>query len=75
MSWYLQVVPKLVNSIWTFGFNIIEPTLLRMVGVNASRPLRFNDTNSPYISDRMAWYLEVVDVAICRVTHDQIESL
>ena len=43
----LQVVSEPVGSIWTFGFTAIEPTLLRVVGMDTSRPLHFSSINFP----------------------------
>ena len=67
---HLQVVSKPVGSISTFGFTAIEPTLFRVGGKDTSRPLHFDGTNFPYYSDRMACYLEAVDLGVWRVTHD-----
>jgi hypothetical protein len=38
--------------------------------MDTHRPPHFDDTNFPYYSARMAYYLEVVDLGVWRVTHD-----
>jgi hypothetical protein len=60
----LQVVSEPIGSIWTFGFNAVEPTLFRVVGMDTFRPPHFDGTNFPYYKARMAYHLEVVDLGV-----------
>jgi hypothetical protein len=38
--------------------------------MDTHRPSHFDDTNFSYYSDRMACYIEVVDLGVWRVTRD-----
>jgi hypothetical protein len=59
-KWYL----KPVDSIWTFGFTAVEPTLFRVLDKDTSRPPHFDGTNFPYYKARMACHLEAVDLGV-----------
>ena len=59
-----QLVSEPVGLIWTFGFTGVEPTLIRVVGIDTSRPPYFDGTNFPYYKARMACHLEVVDLGV-----------
>ena len=61
---FLQLVSEQVGSIWTFGLTSIEPTLLRVVGMDTSWPPHFDGTNFPYYKARMACNLEAIDLGV-----------
>ena len=64
-----------VGSIRTLGLTAVEPPPLRVVEMDTSRPPHFDGTNFPYYRARMACYLEMVDLGVWRVTHDEIKSI
>jgi hypothetical protein len=41
--------------------------------MDTHRPPHFDSTNFPYYSARMACYLEVVDLGVCRITRDRMK--
>ena len=43
--------------------------------MNTSGPPYFDGTNFPYYKSRMAYHLEVVDLGIWRVTHDEMKPI
>jgi hypothetical protein len=53
----------------------VEPTLFRVVGIDTFRPLHFDSTNFPYYKDRMACYLEAIDLGVWRVTRDGMKPI
>jgi len=69
------VVSELVGSIWTFGLIAVEPTLLRVIGMDTARPPHFDGTNFSYYNARMACHLEAVDLGVWRVTHDGMKPI
>jgi hypothetical protein len=69
------VVSKPVTSIWTFGLTAFELTLLRVVGMDTSRPLHFDGTNFSYYKARMACYLEAVDLGVWRLNCDGMKPI
>ena len=71
----LQLVSESVGSIWTFGLTVVEPTLVRVVGMDTSRPSHFDGTNFLYYKARMACHLEVVDLGVWRVTRDGMKPI
>ena len=71
----LQLVSEPVGSIWTFGLTAVEPTLLRVVGMDTARPPQFDSTNFLYYKARMACHLEAVDLGVWRVTRDGMKSI
>ena len=60
---------------WTLGLIAFEPTPLREVGMDTSRPPHFDGTNFPYYSARMACFLEAVDLGVWRVTRDGMKPI
>ena len=58
-----------------FGLTAVELTLLRVVGMDTSRPPHFDSTNFPYYRARMACYLEAVDLEVWRVTRDRMKPI
>jgi len=59
----------------TFGLTIVELTLFIEGRMDTSRPSHYNGTNFPYLSARMACYLEVIDLRGWRATHDEMKPL
>jgi hypothetical protein len=48
----------------SFGLTVVEPTLDEREGMDIHSPPHFDDTNFPYYSARMAWYLEYIDLGV-----------
>jgi hypothetical protein len=68
---FLQVVsePGLAH-LKRFIFTTNRADTFYSKGMDTHRPPHFDGTNFPYYSDRMACYLEEVDLGVWRVTHD-----
>jgi hypothetical protein len=63
--------PGLAHLIIVLALLLIEPTLFREKGMDTHRPPHFDDTNFPYYSARMAYYIEAIDLCVWRLSHSR----